>query len=76
MAEHIYASDWTWEQWERSLAAVPEHVPLERQWCWIAAAILSWAAFWRLADQFAESPYAQILAWLTIGTAVWVATSY
>lgn len=76
MAEHVYARDFTWEQWERSLAADPREAPFERKWYWIAAAILSWAAFWRIADRFAESPYAQVLAWLTIGTAVWVASNY
>jgi len=76
MAEPENNARYAWEQWEQNLAEGPEGWYPVRKWYWIAAAILSWAAFWRVADHFAESPYAQVLAWLIIGVAIWITTNY
>ncbi len=41
---------------------------------YLIVTILAWRVFWELADQHQDSPYTQILTWLAVCVAFWVAS--
>ena len=45
----------------------------ERSWFWVLMPILSWVAFWRIADEHMDNPHAQALCWFVVIIAVWAA---
>lgn len=48
-------------------------VQFERQWMWVALAVLGWGYFWVQADLHAEHPHTQHMAWIAIMLAVMAA---
>lgn len=62
----------TWENVVDSLAEARD-VRFEREWFYVAAAVLGWVAFWDMADRHQGNFRAHALAWLAIGIAVMTA---
>jgi hypothetical protein len=48
----------------------------DRDWFWVIATVLTWYAFWHIADAHAESPYAHCIAWAAIGLSFWFARHF
>lgn len=46
---------------------------LQRQWGYVICGILAWRAFWDFADRHQRNLHAQLLAWLAVALAVFVA---
>ena len=48
----------------------------DRNWFWVITTVLTWYAFWHVADAHAESPYAHCIAWAAIGLSFWFARHF
>lgn len=54
-------------------AVEAEDLRYDRTMFWVIMPILTWYAFWHIADAHAESPYAHCIAWAAIGLSFWFA---
>jgi hypothetical protein len=54
----------------------PGQLVYDRGWFWVAASVLTWYAFWYVADAHGESPIAQYIAWAAIGLSIWFARNF
>lgn len=50
-----------------------EDVRFPRHFVYIAGSVLAWMAFWELADQNQHNPHTQIMTWVFVLIAVWLA---
>nr|OQO23841.1 hypothetical protein B0A51_09785 [Rachicladosporium sp. CCFEE 5018] len=80
--EHFRKHDMLEEQAERQeqmdkMSVVEANIPVKfrrggRHWSWLVLAIISWVAFWGLADQHMGNVNTQVLCWIAIFAAVYV----
>lgn len=73
MAMLAWAYDSSVEEWEKKTPDGYGTTRYERQWVYVVFAILAWAAFWNIADQYRDNRHAVRLSWLVLMVAILVA---
>ena len=53
-----------------------QELRFRREWFYFMASVLAWGLFWEIAERRQENPHAQVLAWMAVFVAVWIAENF